>query len=78
MEWWSILPKKERRSCGEWCQNHILPQHSKKWTDVALLDVFTNLYEVLRSEHVTKWEAAMQEKHNSLMANCYALLNENE
>ena len=62
-------PKRERRPPGEWWKNHILPQHGEERANVALLDDPLNLCEALRSEDASKWEAAMQEEYDSLMAN---------
>ena len=62
-------PKRERRPPGEWWKNHILPQHGEERANVALLDDHLNLCEALRSEDASKWEAAMQEEYDLLMAN---------
>lgn len=62
-------PKKEWRPFWKWWMNHILPQHSEEHANVAYLEDPLNLCKALKSEDVSKWEAAMQEESNSLMAN---------
>jgi len=62
-------PTRERRPLGEWWKNHILPQHEEERANVAFLDDPLNLCEAMRSEDASKWEAAMREEYESLMAN---------
>ncbi len=62
-------PLRERRPLGEWWKNHILPQQDVECANVTCLDDPLNLCDAMRSEHASKWEAAMQEVYGSLMAN---------
>ena len=62
-------PKREQRPSGERWKNHIRPHHGKKHANVALLDDPLNLYEALRFEDASKWEATMQEEYDSFMSN---------
>ena len=62
-------PRRERRLPGEWWKNHILPQHEVERANVATLEDPLNMCEGMRSEDASKWEAAMQEEYDSLMAN---------
>ena len=60
---------RERRPRGEWWKNHILPRHEQERTNVALVDDPLNLCEAMQSEDASKWEIAMQEEYDSLVAN---------
>ena len=60
---------RERRPRGEWWKNHILPHHEQVRANVALVDDPLNLCEAMRSEDASKWETAMQEEYDSLVAN---------
>ena len=62
-------PRRERRPLGEWWMNHILPQHEVERANVASSDDPLNMCEAMQSEGASKWELAMQEEYNSLMAN---------
>jgi hypothetical protein len=62
-------PLRERRPRGEWWKNHILSQNERERANVALMDDPLNLCEAMRSEDASKWETAMQEEYDSLMAN---------
>ena len=62
-------PRRDRRPPGEWWKNHILPQHKEERANVATLEDPLNVCEAMRSEDASKWEAAMQEEYDSLMAN---------
>jgi transposase InsO family protein len=62
-------PRRERRPPGEWWKNHILPQHEVERANVASLDDPLNLCEAMRSEDASKWESAMQEEYDALIAN---------
>jgi transposase InsO family protein len=62
-------PRRERRPLGEWWMNHILPQQEVERANVATLEDPLNLCEAMRSEDASKWEAAMQEEYDSLIAN---------
>ena len=62
-------PRRERRPLGEWWKNHILPQEEVERANVATLEDPLNVCEAMRSEDASKWEAAMQEEYDSLMAN---------
>jgi hypothetical protein len=50
-------------------ENHIFPQHERERANVALMDDPLNLCEAMQSEDSSKWETAMQEEYDSLMAN---------
>jgi hypothetical protein len=60
---------REWRPRGEWWKNHIFSQHEKERVNMALMDDPLNLCEAMRSEDASKWETAMQEEYDSLMAN---------
>lgn len=62
-------PRRERRPPGKWWMNHILPQHEVERANVAALEDPLNMCEAMRSEDASKWELAMQEEYDSLMAN---------
>jgi hypothetical protein len=62
-------PRRERRPLGEWWMNHILPQHEVERANVASLEDPLNMCEAMRSQDASKWESAMQEEYDSLMAN---------
>jgi hypothetical protein len=62
-------PRRDRRPPGEWWKNHILLQHEVERANVATLEDPLNVCEAMRSEDASKWEAAMQEEYDSLMAN---------
>lgn len=61
-------PKKKWRPPREWWMNHILPEHDEELPNVVLFDDHFNLDKVWRSKYARKWEAAMQEEFNLLMA----------
>ena len=62
-------PKGMWQPSGERWKNHIQHQHSVEQINVAFLEDPLKLCEVLRSEDASKWEAAMQEEYDSLIAN---------
>jgi hypothetical protein len=62
-------PLRERQPRGEWWKIHILPQHEQERANVTLVDDPLNLCEAIRSEDASKWETAMQEEYDSLVAN---------
>jgi hypothetical protein len=62
-------PRRERRPLGHWWKNHILPQYEVECANVASLDDPLNLCEAMQSEDASKWESAMQEEYNALIAN---------
>jgi hypothetical protein len=49
--------------------NHILPQHEEEQANVVMLDNSLNLCEAMQSPDASKWEKAMQEEYDSLIAN---------
>jgi hypothetical protein len=62
-------PRRERRPLREWWKNHSLPQQDVELANVATLEDPLNVCKAMRSEDASKWEAAMQEEYDSLMAN---------
>ena len=54
---------------GEWWKSHTLPQQDSHRANVAFTHDPNTFDEALRSDDVDKWEAAMDEEYNSLLAN---------
>lgn len=62
-------PRRVRHTLIDWWLNHILSQQEVKQANVVNLEDPFSLCEALQSKYASKWEAAMQEEYNFLMAN---------
>jgi hypothetical protein len=62
-------PLRERRPLGDWWMNHVLPQHVDEHANMVMLGDPLSLCEAMRSTDASKWEQAMQEEYESLIAN---------
>jgi hypothetical protein len=62
-------PRRERRPLGEWWKSHIPPQQPQEHANIAYVSDPTTLHEALRSSDANKWEMAMKEEYDALMAN---------
>ena len=64
----SRYPSRVRKPLGEWWMNHILPPPDVKHTNVVMHDEPYTVREAMQSSNAKKWELAMQEEYDSLMA----------
>jgi transposase InsO family protein len=62
-------PERSRKPPGEWWKNHIFPQVEDEHANVALSDGPLTIREAMQGEDAVKWERAMQEEYDSLIAN---------
>jgi hypothetical protein len=63
-------PTRIRKPLGEWWMNHILPQQDEDHhANVAIMDDPKTLRAAIQSHDASKWEAAMLEEYDSLIAN---------
>ena len=65
----SRYPSRVRKPLGEWWMNHILPPRDVEHTNVVMHDEPHTMTEAMQSGDAKKWELAMQEEYDSLMAN---------
>ena len=65
----SRYPSRVRKPLGEWWMNHILPPHDVEHANVVMHDEPHTMSEAMQSGDAKKWELAMQEEYDSLMAN---------
>jgi hypothetical protein len=63
-------PTRMRRPLGEWWKNHIFPQEDEdQHANVAITKEPKTFKEAMQSPDASKWEQAMQEEYDSLIAN---------
>ncbi len=62
-------PERTRKPPGEWWKNHIFPPSDDEHANVALSDGPLTIREAMQGEDAIKWEQAMQEEYESLIAN---------
>ena len=65
----SRYPSRVRKPLGEWWMNHILPPRDVEHANVVMHDEPHTMSEAMKSDDAKKWELAMQEEYDSLMAN---------
>ena len=65
----STYPSRIRKPLGEWWMNHILPPPDVKHANVVMHDEPHTTSEAMQSGNAKKWEHAIQEEYDSLMAN---------
>jgi hypothetical protein len=65
----SRYPSRVRKPLGEWWMNHILPPRVEKRANLAFDDEPHTMSEAMQSGDAKKWEMAMQEEFDSLIAN---------
>ena len=65
----SRYPSRVRKPLGEWWMNHILPPRDVEHANVVMHDEPHTMSEAMQSGDAKKWELAMQEEYDSLMAN---------
>ena len=61
-------PTRTRKPLGDWWLNHILPPQHEDQANVAFVGDPSTLGEVLSCEDAKKWEVAMQEEYDALIA----------
>ena len=65
----SRYPSRVCKPLGEWWMNHILPPHDVEHANVVMHDSPHTMSEAMQSGDAKKWELAMQEEYDFLMAN---------
>lgn len=65
----SRYSRRVRKPLGEWWKNHILPPRDVERANVAAIAEPHTMSEAINSQDASKWELAMQEEYDSLMAN---------
>jgi hypothetical protein len=65
----SRYSRRVRKPLGEWWKNHILPPRDVERANVAAIAEPHTMSEAIHSQDASKWELAMQEEYDSLMAN---------
>ena len=60
---------REKRAPGEWWKNHLLPDNDAEQANVAMFDEPQTIKEALSCANASKWEQALHDEYNSLIAN---------
>ena len=67
-----IGPRKstpKKRPPGEWWKNHLLPNNDAEQANVVVFDEPQTIKEALSCANASKWEQALHDEYNSLIAN---------
>jgi len=65
----SRYSRRVRKPLGQWWMNHIPPPHEEERANMAAIEEPNTMSEAIHSRDASKWEQAMQEEYDSLMAN---------